>query len=173
MTDAQLHLLDRFVTGAHDGDALNRFGHALSPLGVIAPSTASRRGSARHRKSQSSTRISVDALVSDRRQATRLTLVARIVARGCRKALNGRRPVLIMVTPVRTSPGRWGVARGLPEAPAQVRLVREAAPQRNVTHGRIGRKHVLSGQFHTRTAKECGDSPNVRFKEREKCASLR
>jgi hypothetical protein len=46
------------------------------------------------------------------------------------------------------SPGRWGLARGLPEVLAQVRLVGEAAPQRNVTQGRIGRKHVLSGQFH-------------------------
>jgi hypothetical protein len=29
-----------------------------------------------------------------------------------------------------------------------VRLVGEAAPQRNVTQGRIGRQHVLGGQFH-------------------------
>jgi hypothetical protein len=47
-----------------------------------------------------------------------------------------------------TSPGRRGLARGLPEVLAQVRLVGEAAPQRNVTQGRIGRKHVLSGKFH-------------------------
>jgi hypothetical protein len=53
-----------------------------------------------------------------------------------------------MVRPVRTSPGRWGLARGLPEVLAQVRLVGEAAPQCNVTQGRIGRKHVLSGEFH-------------------------
>jgi hypothetical protein len=31
---------------------------------------------------------------------------------------------------------------------AQVRLIGETAPRRNVTQGRIGRKHVLSGQFH-------------------------
>jgi hypothetical protein len=58
-----------------------------------------------------------------------------------------RRPVLIMVRPVRTSPGRWGLARGLPEVLGQVRLVGEATPQRNVTQASIGRKHVLSGQF--------------------------
>jgi hypothetical protein len=50
--------------------------------------------------------------------------------------------------PVRTSPGPWGLRRGLPEVLAKVRLVGEAAPQRNVTQARIGRKHVLSGQFH-------------------------
>jgi len=49
---------------------------------------------------------------------------------------------------MRTSPGRGGLAHGLPEVLAQVRLVGEAALQRNVTQGRIGRKHVLSGQFH-------------------------
>ncbi len=49
---------------------------------------------------------------------------------------------------MRTSPGRWGLPRGLTEVFAQVRLVIEAALQRNVTQGRIGRKHVLSGQFH-------------------------
>jgi hypothetical protein len=49
---------------------------------------------------------------------------------------------------LRTSPSRRGLARGLPEVLAQVRLVGEAATQRNVTQGRIGRKHVLSGQFH-------------------------
>jgi len=53
-----------------------------------------------------------------------------------------------MVRPVRTSPGRGGLARSLPEVLAQVRLVGEAAPQRNVTQERIGRKHVLSGQIH-------------------------
>src|ERR1700689_3070680 len=52
------------------------------------------------------------------------------------------------VQPARTSPGRWGLARGLPEGLAQVRLVGEAAPQRDVTQGRIGRQHVLSGEFH-------------------------
>jgi hypothetical protein len=52
-----------------------------------------------------------------------------------------------MVRPVRTSPGRWGLARGLSEVLAQVRLVGEAAPQRNVTQGRIGREHVLSCQL--------------------------
>src|SRR6201989_338005 len=69
----------------------------------------------------------------------------RAVARGCRKALHGRCPVLIMVRPLRMSPGRWGLAGGLPEMLAQVRLVGETAPQRNVTQGRIGRKHILSG----------------------------
>jgi hypothetical protein len=59
-----------------------------------------------------------------------------------------RCPVLIMARPVRTSPRRRGLARGLPEVLGQVRLVGEAAPQRNVTQGRIGRKHVFSGQFH-------------------------
>jgi len=52
------------------------------------------------------------------------------------------------VRPVHTSPGRWGLARGLPELLAQVRLIGKAAPQRNVTQGRVGRKHVPSGQFH-------------------------
>jgi hypothetical protein len=47
-----------------------------------------------------------------------------------------------------TSPGPWGLPHGLPEVLAKVRLVGEAAPQRNVTQARIGRKHVLSGQFH-------------------------
>jgi hypothetical protein len=59
-----------------------------------------------------------------------------------------RRPVLIRVRPVRTSPRRRGLARGLPEVLSQVRLVREAAEQRNVTQGCIARKHALSGQFH-------------------------
>jgi hypothetical protein len=72
----------------------------------------------------------------------------RAAALGCRKAPHRRCPDIIMVRRVHTSPGRWGLARGLPEVLAQVRLVREAAPQRNVTQGRIGRKHVLSGQFH-------------------------
>jgi hypothetical protein len=54
-----------------------------------------------------------------------------------------------MMRPVRTSPGRWGLARGQPEVLAQVGLVREAAPQRNLTQGSVGRKHVLSGQFHS------------------------
>jgi hypothetical protein len=40
--------------------------------------------------------------------------------------------MLIMVRSVRTSPGRGGLARGLPEVLAQVRLVGEAAPQCNV-----------------------------------------
>jgi hypothetical protein len=53
-----------------------------------------------------------------------------------------------MAHPVHTSPGRWSLARGLPEFLAQVRLVGEAALQGNVTQGRVGRKHVLSGQFH-------------------------
>ena len=48
----------------------------------------------------------------------------------------------------RTSPGRGGLAGRLPEVLAQVRLVGEAAPQRDVAQGRIGRQHVLSGQFH-------------------------
>jgi hypothetical protein len=52
-----------------------------------------------------------------------------------------------MVRPVRTPPRRWGLARSIPEKLAQVRLVGEAAPQRNVTQGRIGRQHVLNGQF--------------------------
>jgi hypothetical protein len=55
---------------------------------------------------------------------------------------------MFIVRSVHTSPDRWRLARGLPEVLAQVRLVGEAAPQRNVTQGRIGRKHVLSGQFH-------------------------
>ena len=54
----------------------------------------------------------------------------------------------IKVRPLRTSPGCGGLACGLPELLAQVRLVGEAAPQRNVTQGRIGRKHVLRGQLH-------------------------
>jgi hypothetical protein len=59
-----------------------------------------------------------------------------------------RCPLLIMVRPVRTPPGRGGLARGLPELLGQVRLVSEAAPQRNVTQGRIARQHELSRQFH-------------------------
>jgi len=39
-----------------------------------------------------------------------------------------RCPAFIMVRPVRTSPGRGGLARGLPEVLGQVRLVGEAAP---------------------------------------------
>jgi hypothetical protein len=35
-----------------------------------------------------------------------------------------------------------------------VRLVGEAAPQRNVTQGRIGRKHVLRGQFYATSHQE-------------------
>jgi hypothetical protein len=58
-----------------------------------------------------------------------------------------RCPVFIMARAVRTSPGCWGLTRGLPEVLAQVRLVGEAAAQRKVTQGRIGRQHVLSGQF--------------------------
>jgi len=58
-------------------------------------------------------------------------------------------PIPFMMRPVRTSPGRWGLARDLPEVLAQVGLVREAAPQRNLTQGPIGRKHVLSGQFNS------------------------
>jgi len=56
--------------------------------------------------------------------------------------------VLIRVRLVRTSPRRRGLARGLPKVLAQMRLVGEAAPQRNVAQGRIGVKHALSGQFH-------------------------
>jgi hypothetical protein len=37
------------------------------------------------------------------------------------------------------------VACGQPKVFAQVRLVGEAAPERNVTQGRIGGQHVLSG----------------------------
>jgi hypothetical protein len=40
------------------------------------------------------------------------------------------------------------VARGLPEVLAQVRLVGEAATQRDVTQGRIGVQHVSGGEFH-------------------------
>jgi hypothetical protein len=58
-----------------------------------------------------------------------------------------RCPVLMMVRSVRTSPCRRGLARGLPELLGQVRLVGEAALQRNVTQGRIARKHKVSGQF--------------------------
>jgi len=53
-----------------------------------------------------------------------------------------------------TSPGRRGLAHSLPEVFAQVRLVGEPAPQRNVTQGRIGRKHVLSGEFHATSHQE-------------------
>ena len=66
-------------------------------------------------------------------------------SRARRGAVNTR-PMFI-VRSVHTSPGGWGLARGLPEVLAQVRLVAEAAPQRNVAQGRIGRKHVLGGQF--------------------------
>jgi len=59
-----------------------------------------------------------------------------------------------MVRPVRTSPGRRGLARGLSEMLAQVRLVGEAAAQRNVTQGRIGREHVLCRQFHATSHNE-------------------
>jgi hypothetical protein len=79
-------------------------------------------------------------------------------AYGCnlnsRVVFHRRCPLLIMVRPVRASPGRWGLARRLAELLAQVRLVGEAAPQRNVTQGRIGREHVLSGQFHATAHEE-------------------
>jgi hypothetical protein len=52
------------------------------------------------------------------------------------------------VRPARAPPGGWGLARSLPEVLAQVRLVAEAAPQRDVTQGRIGREHVSSREFH-------------------------
>ena len=67
--------------------------------------------------------------------------------RNSRVVFHRRCPVL-MVRPVRSSPGRWALARGLPEVLAQVRLVAEAATQSDVTQGRIGRQHELSGQFH-------------------------
>ena len=63
------------------------------------------------------------------------------------KAFHGRY-LVFMARPVRPSPGRWGLARGLPEVLAQVRVVGETAPQGNVAQGRIGGKHVLGGQFH-------------------------
>jgi hypothetical protein len=47
-----------------------------------------------------------------------------------------------------TSPGRRGLGHGVPELLAQVRLVGETAPQRDISQGRIGRKHVSSRQFH-------------------------
>jgi hypothetical protein len=40
------------------------------------------------------------------------------------------------------------MTHGLMEVLAQVRLVREAAPDRNVAEGSVGLKHVLSGQLH-------------------------
>jgi hypothetical protein len=40
------------------------------------------------------------------------------------------------------------MAGGLPEMFAQVRLIGESAPQRNVTQASIGRQHVLRSQFH-------------------------
>jgi hypothetical protein len=45
------------------------------------------------------------------------------------------------------SPSRGGLAQGLPEVLAQVRLIGETAPKRNVAQGGVGRKHVLSSQF--------------------------
>ena len=56
--------------------------------------------------------------------------------------------IVVMVRSVLTSPGRWGLACGLAELLAEVRLVAEAAPKRNVAQRLIGRQHVLSGQFH-------------------------
>lgn len=53
-----------------------------------------------------------------------------------------------MLQPMRTPPGRRGLTHGLPKMLAQVRLVGEAALQRDVTQGRIARKHELGGHFH-------------------------
>ena len=53
----------------------------------------------------------------------------------------------MLVRPVRTSPSRWGLASCLPEMFAQVRLVGEAAAQRDVAQARAGLKHVLSRQL--------------------------
>jgi hypothetical protein len=81
-----------------------------------------------------------------------------------------------------TSPGRRGFANGLPELVAEVRLVGETAPRRDVTQGRIGRKHVLSGQFHAtsydervRRLPECAleGSREVRFAALNKRAKIR
>ena len=63
-------------------------------------------------------------------------------------------PVLIMVRPVRTSPGCGGLPRGLPEVLAEVRLVGEAALQRDVAQARISREHALSRQFHATSHQE-------------------
>jgi hypothetical protein len=70
------------------------------------------------------------------------------VAPGHGKALRRWLRVLIVLQSMHTPPGRRGLTHGLPVILAQVRLVGEAAPQRDVTQGRIGRKHVSSGQFH-------------------------
>ena len=59
-----------------------------------------------------------------------------------------------MVRSVRAPPGRWGLARSQPEVLAQVRLVGETAMKRNVAQARIGRQHVLSGQFHATSHQE-------------------
>jgi hypothetical protein len=53
-----------------------------------------------------------------------------------------------------TSPGRRGLAHGLPEVLAQVRLVTEPTPQRNIAQGRVGRQHALSGPFHATSHQE-------------------
>ena len=71
--------------------------------------------------------------------------------------------------------GRRGLARGLPEVLAQVRLVGEAASQRNVAQGRIRRTACIAQPAPRDVAprKRAVTPPKVRLKEREKCASLR
>jgi hypothetical protein len=64
---------------------------------------------------------------------------------GGRKALYLR--CLVHVVVLRASPGCGCPTCGLPEVLAQVRLVGEATSKRNVSQRRIGRQHVLSGQF--------------------------
>ena len=70
------------------------------------------------------------------------------MAPGFRVALCRGLRVLMVWPPMRASPCRRGLARGLPELLAEVRLVGKTALRRDVTQGRIGRKHVLRGQFH-------------------------
>ena len=62
--------------------------------------------------------------------------------------------MLLIVRAVHTSPHRRGLSGGLPELLAQMSLVGEAAPQCNLAQGRLGRKHVLSSQFHATTNQE-------------------
>jgi hypothetical protein len=72
----------------------------------------------------------------------------RAIGPGYRKVLRGRLRALIALQPLHASPRRRRLTHGLPEMPAQVRLVGETTRRRDVTQGRIGRKHVSSGQLH-------------------------